>query len=87
MKHDGTVRVVVLGLVLLAALALAILGAVALLGVDADPVVIGALVTALGTAVGSVASLLAQTGRPGPEQVEVMNPASNPVPVEGPGDP
>lgn len=77
--HDSTVRVIVAGLVLLALVALLILGAVALLEVTAEPVVVGALVTALGTAVGAVASLLSQTGR---QSVEVANTPANPVPVD-----
>lgn len=61
--HDRTVRIVVLALGLVAVLALALVGAVALLERDASDVLLGALVSTLGAAVGALGSLLSQTGR------------------------
>lgn len=79
--HDRLVLLVVGGLLLLAVVALAILGALALLERDAPDLLLGALVSVLGTATGALGAVLTQTGR-GTQEVQVVNPPAEPVPTE-----
>lgn len=81
--HDRVVRLVVLLLGVVAVLALALVGAIALLERNASDVLLGALVATLGSATGALGSLLTQTGRSSsPTPVVVENTASEPVPTE-----
>jgi hypothetical protein len=85
--HDRLVLVVVGGLLAVAFVALGLLGAIALLGADASDLLLGALITTLGTAVGQVGSVLSQTGSrsSAPTPVEVQQPPDLPVPVSDAG--
>lgn len=81
--HDVLVLLVVGSLFALSVGSLTILGLLALRGINAPDLLVGALVTLLGTTTGALGSVLTQTGRSRtPEQVEVTNSADQPVPTE-----
>lgn len=76
--HDALVRIVVLGLLAIAVLSLALLGALALLERDASDILLGALISTLGAATGSLGTVLTQTGR---STVQIDQPVDAPVPT------
>lgn len=84
--HDRLVLVVVGGLLLLALTALGILGTLALRGIDAPDLLLGALVTTLGGTVGALTAVLTQTGR-ATQDVHVTNTPAQPVPTTPDPDP
>lgn len=80
--HDRLVRLVVGGLLLLATISLLILGSLALLERNAPDLLLGAFISVLSGAVGSLGTILTQTGRSG---VQVDPPATVTV-TDVPGD-
>lgn len=81
--HDRLVRLVVGGLLLLATLALLILGSLALLERNAPDLLLGAFISVLSGAVGSLGTILTQTGRGSGLQVD---PPATLTVTDPPGD-
>lgn len=77
--HDLILRRVARYLFITTVIELLIIGAIALLGIDAADILLGGLLTQLGNSIGALGTLLVKGGSEGPQ--EVVAPPNKPLEV------